>query len=350
MIDNNREIEKYYIAYVDLLGYKDFFENHADRVSDFLKTIQGAIETTKVTVSKTNLSTIMSTYADMDVKIKIFSDNILLCLKTGSEKVEIIRLLTFLALVADIQRSFISEYGLFLRGGVTIGEMFINESFVFGQGLIDSVSMEARANYPRIILSQQIVDFLFQRHYISDCEIQSCADISNKFQLEEKISDQEKTFFATHAPQISNELFSSQWKYALVIEDSDGENILNYLYNLNIKDMVCEAQWEGIMKLINIYFPQDYDTVISDGYNYAEMLQRHKENVKKKLLEYGNYDDIATSDIKSADVREHVFKKYLWVMKFHNFVAQKENLLECMINAQVNCDGRFMKMNLGALQ
>ena len=350
MIGATREIEKYYIAYVDLLGYKDFFENHADQVPDFLKTIQAAIETTKVNVSKTNLSTIMSTYADMDVKIKIFSDNILLCLKTGSAEVEIIRLLTFLALVADIQRSFISEYGLFLRGGVTIGEMFINDSFVFGQGLIDSVSMEARANHPRIILSQPIVDFLSRRHYISDCEIQSCTDISNKFQCEEKISAQEETFFATHAPQIFNELFSSQWKYALVIEDSDGENILNYLYNLNIKDMVCEAQWEGIMKLINIYFPQDYDTVISDGYNYAEMLQRHKENVKKKLLEYGNYDDIATSDIKSADVREHVFKKYLWVMKFHNFVAQKENLLECMINAQVNCDGRFMKMNLGALQ
>ena len=104
------------------------------------------------------------------------------------------------------------------------------------------------------------------------------------------------------------------------------------------------------MKFINIYFPQDYDTVISDGYNYAEMLQRHKENVKKKLLEYGIYDDIATSDIKSADLRERVFKKYLWVMKFHNFVAQKEKLLECTINAQVNCDGRFMKMNLGALQ
>ena len=57
--------------------------------------------------------------------------------------------------------------------------------------------------------------------------------VSNKFQLKEKISDQEKTFFATHAPQISNELYSSQWKYALVIEDSDGENILNYLYNFS---------------------------------------------------------------------------------------------------------------------
>ena len=35
MVDNTREIEKYYIAYVDLLGYKDFFENHADRVLIF---------------------------------------------------------------------------------------------------------------------------------------------------------------------------------------------------------------------------------------------------------------------------------------------------------------------------
>ena len=104
MIGAAREIEEYYIAYVDLLGYKNFFEKHADQVSDFLKTIQCAIEKTKGTVSKTNLSTIMSTYAEMEVKIKIFSDNILLCLKTGSEEVESIRLLTFLALIADIQR------------------------------------------------------------------------------------------------------------------------------------------------------------------------------------------------------------------------------------------------------
>ena len=49
---------------------------------------------------------------------------------------------------------------------------------------------------------------------------------------------------------------------------------------------------------------------------------------------------------RSAEVREKVLKKYLWVMKFHNFIAQKENILGCVINAQVNCDGRFMKMNV----
>lgn len=345
-----RELKRYYIAYVDMLGYKDFFQKHSEQIPQLLNSICAVISNTKDYIAKANQSQILHVYADMDISMKMYSDNILLCLEIGETQFEIVKLLTFLSIVADVQREFVVKHGLFLRGGVTIGEMSFNDDFVFGQGVIDGVEMEARANHPRIILSQPIVDFLFQRHYISDSEIQSCTDISNKFQCEEKISAQEETFFATHAPQISNELFSSQWKYALVIEDSDGENILNYLYNVNIKDMVCEAQWEGIMKLINIYFPQDYDTVISDGYNYAEMLQRHKENVKKKLLEYGNYDDIATSDIKSADVREHVFKKYLWVMKFHNFVAQKENLLECMINAQVNCDGRFMKMNLGALQ
>ena len=350
MVDNTRGIEEYYIAYVDLLGYKNFFEKHADRVYDFLKTIQVAIETTKGIVLKSNSSPILNKYADMDIKVKIFSDNILLCLKTENKQIEIIRLLTFLSLIADIQRSFITEYGLFLRGGVTIGEMSFNDDFVFGQGVIDGVEMEARAIYPRIILSRLIVDFLFQRHYISDYELQRCADVANKTQFRKQISLDEQAFLNANAPKISNELFSSKWKYNLVIEDADGANVLNYLYNLNSQTMLHEEQWQDVLKLVKAYFPQDYDIVVNDGYNYKDMLWCHKERVQEKLLEYGKYDDIETSDIKSADVRENVFKKYLWVMKIHNFIAQKEQLSDCVINAKVNCDGRFMKMNLSAEQ
>ena len=345
-----KELKRYYIAYVDMLGYKDFFQKHAEQIPQLLNSICSVISDTKDYIAKANQSQILHSYADMNIFMKMYSDNVLLCMEIGETQFEIVKLLTFLSIVADVQKEFVVKSGLFLRGGVTIGEMSFNDDFVFGQGVIDGVEMEEHAIYPRIILSKSIVGFLFQTHYISDSEMKSCIDIVNKAQSGNPISLEEQAFLNANAPKISNELFSSKWKYNLVIEDADGENVLNYLYNLNSQTMLREEQWQDVLKLLKAYFPQDYDIVVNDGYNYKDMLQCHKERVQEKLLEYGKYDDIETSDIKSAEMREKVFKKYLWVMKFHNFIAQKENFSEHMINAQVNCDARFMKMNLGAIQ
>ena len=344
------ELKRYYIAYMDMLGYKDFFQKHAEQIPQLLNSICAVISNTKDYIARANQSQILHSYADMDISMKMYSDNILLCLEIGETQFEIVKLLTFLSIVADVQREFVVKYGLFLRGGVTIGEMSFNEDFVFGQGVIDGVEMEARANYPRIMLSQSIVDILFQMHYISDSNMKSCVEIMNKSQSGDPISLEEQELLKAYAPQIYNELFSMRWKYNLVVEDADGANVLNYLYNLSPQMMISGECWQSVLKLLNIYFPQDYDMVVSDEYNYADMMQRHKEKVKEKLLIYGKYDDIETSDIKSAEMREKVFKKYLWVMKFHNFIAQKENLQEQMINAHVNCDGRFIKINLGVIQ
>ena len=340
------ELKRYYIAYMDILGYKDFFQKYPDLISQLLNSIYAAISSTKDCITKVNQSEFLRNYTGMSISVKMYSDNILLCVEADKTQFEIIKLLTFLSIVADVQREFVANYGLFLRGGVTIGEMSFNDDFVFGQGVIDGVEMEEHAIYPRIILSKSIVGFLFQTHYISDSEMKSCIDIVNKAQSGNPISLEEQAFLNANAPKISNELFSSKWKYNLVIEDADGENVLNYLYNLNSQTMLHEEQWQDVLKLLKAYFPQDYDIVVNDGYNYKDMLWCHKERVQEKLLEYGKYDDIETSDIKNADTREKVFKKYLWVMKFHNFIAQKEQISDCVINAKVNCDGRFMKMNL----
>ena len=340
------ELKRYYIAYVDLLGYKDFFQKHSDQVLTFLQTISSAVGDIKCSVASNNQAEILQLYGPMNIIVKIFSDNIILCLEIGEAKIEVIRLLTFLSLVADIQRTFIVKYGLFLRGGITCGDISINDDFVFGQGLIDAVEMEAKANYPRIVIARSIVEFLFQRHYISDSELQCCADLASKFQRETFLSHEEQALLEAYAPRVSNELFNSLWKYNLVIEDADGVSVLNYLYNLNAQTMVLEDQWNPLLTFLNNYFPHDYDMVISANYNAEESLQIHKEKVKEKLLEYGRYDDIMISDINGAEAREKVLKKYLWVMKFHNFIAKRENALECMINAQVNCDGRYMKMRV----
>jgi len=39
-------IKEYYIAYFDLLGYKEFFRNYPDKVENFLQVIYEAISLT----------------------------------------------------------------------------------------------------------------------------------------------------------------------------------------------------------------------------------------------------------------------------------------------------------------
>ena len=337
--DDPRKIEEYYIAYVDLLGYKDFFEKHADRVLYFLKTLEHAIANAKDYVSKINFSNIMLAHADMDIKYKIFSDNILLCLRTGNKQIEIIRLLTFLSLVADIQRSFATEYNLFLRGGITIGEMFINGDFVFGKGLIDVVEMESQAKYPRIIVSDTICEKVFKRHFIFDNELQRCLET---FQ-EKSISDDESRLLEEKQGLIQMEHFSSLWKYDLVIQDSDGTNILNYLYYVKLTDLIPENSLHSVIDFLKSNYKEDYSNIF-DCYDFEANLKLHKENIESKLVEYGNYEDIQNS--KDAELREKILKKYMWSVKFHNFISQRNNFPQYMIYPKANCDGIYMTMNI----
>lgn len=86
-----------------------------------MKDINEAIQNTKEYIEEVHASPIVGGLNQILIRTKVFSDNILLCLETGTTPLEYPRFLTFMAIVADIQRHFILQYDLFLRGGITIG-------------------------------------------------------------------------------------------------------------------------------------------------------------------------------------------------------------------------------------
>ena len=51
-------IKEYYIAYFDLLGYKEFFRNYPDKVENFLQVIYEAISLTTSYIQEVNSSPI----------------------------------------------------------------------------------------------------------------------------------------------------------------------------------------------------------------------------------------------------------------------------------------------------
>ena len=64
-------------------------------------------------------------------------------------------------------------------------------------------------------------------------------------------------------------------------------------------------------------------------------LSKHREQLIKKLTEYGTYNDIDISDKKSIETRHRIIKKYSWTLLQHNILCQKYNLSDYTINIPV---------------
>lgn len=345
-----KPIKKYYIAYFDLLGYKSFFEDHPDKVETFLTVIHEAIQNVKDYIEEVHDSPIVGGLSQMFIQTKVFSDNILLCLETGTTPLEYSRFLTFMAIVADIQRKFVLQYDLFLRGGITIGTISFNDDFIFGQGLIDAVALEEKAVYPRIIIGSTVMDYVLQTHFVKSEDLRRACEIENRAHAGERVTDEEFEFCNAILPAYNAEKFYLKWRDVLILKTFDDEIVLNYLYCFDMDQVVDQITMEQVLELVKTFFPDDYQRLGQGSLNQKQLLEQHRTHVIHKINEYGTYNDLDVSAIKEASKREHILKKYMWVVSFHNYVCMINNLPECMIKSCSACDIRFMRMTLGIIE
>ncbi|MDD2524575.1 MAG: hypothetical protein PHT81_07005, partial [Endomicrobiaceae bacterium] len=64
-------------------------------------------------------------------------------------------------IIGQIQLLFLSN-GILMRGGITIGNLYLNDIFVYGKGLSEAYFMESElAIYPRMILSSKLHKKIF---------------------------------------------------------------------------------------------------------------------------------------------------------------------------------------------
>ena len=342
-------IKEYYIAYFDLLGYKDFFRTYPERVGEFLQDIHDAVSNAKEYTQEIG-SSFVGKLGRLAIKTKIFSDNILLCLEVGEEKtaqIEYPRFLAFLAIVADIQRNFILNYGLFLRGGVTIGSLSFNDDFIFGQGLIDAVELEETAIYPRIILGKTVKSYVLQPHFVDQGDLNRACEIERRAHSGEYITDEDLAFCNSLMPAVEVEKFYLAWRNQLLFPESEGCLSLNYLYTSGINNTINQATIERLLEILKTLSPSDYQKVSNSSPDQIQQLERHTLRIIEKIKKFGKYDDldaVSEEGAKLAAIREHILKKYLWVMMFHNSICIKYDVPSCLIKSGSTCDIRFMRM------
>ena len=346
-MENNKpeELKEYYIAYFDILGYREYFKQQPDKIPSLLENIHDVISNSKKFIDMINNSPILNNIGAIEIKTKIFSDNILMCMEIHSGLMESLRLLTFLKIISDIQRSFILDYGLFVRGSIVKGRLSFNEFYVFGQGLIDAVEIEETAIYPRIIISEELVNYFLTNAFLREEEKRKLTDMISSLQQNEQIRDQEHNFNLEiqndiqlyNSLVIISKLLFFKWK--------DNNWILSYINMIEKPSIFQNIPTDKILDAIKIFSPTDYDnlSVSNQSYGIDDILEKHKKTVKNQLQKFGKNNDIETGDCKSAESREKILKKYIWVMTYHNLMCDLYDHPEHKILSRCNLDVRFLK-------
>ena len=145
--------ERHCVAYLDVLGAKKFMAENSDKFLNDLNSIYFDAVSDVIATGFVTGET---------VEVKIFSDNMLLAIKTGDNPEEAKGKITkILNVAANIYNNAL-WHGYLMRGAVTIGDFFQNDVFVYGKALVDAVSMEENiAIYPRIVVNE----LLYKTHW-----------------------------------------------------------------------------------------------------------------------------------------------------------------------------------------
>lgn len=161
----DRETSEYIVAYIDLLGIKSEMQNNINKQKIAMNKLYNlythSIENTRKTAWEEN----------KDIDFKIFSDNILISKKLSTDKNN--RKLEIRALIYCVAHFQIlaatDSVGWLVRGGISIGSLYIDDIMVWGQALLKSYYLENKvAIYPRIVLDDSVVDELMKTSELSD--------------------------------------------------------------------------------------------------------------------------------------------------------------------------------------
>ncbi|MDE6981475.1 MAG: hypothetical protein K2P60_08770, partial [Lachnospiraceae bacterium] len=158
----DRKTDTYIVAYIDLLG-----------VTNRIKAVDQQLAMNKLhNLYMFSVATIKQIQIEenKDITFKIFSDNIIIAKRLSSEVMQRRRDIRSLLMCAGhFQEQAASDsVGWLLRGGISVGQLFIDDVMVWGEALLKAYYLEDNiANYPRIIIDKKVVGEIAQDSQLS---------------------------------------------------------------------------------------------------------------------------------------------------------------------------------------
>jgi len=159
-----KKYTKCIVAFLDILGFKDIVNtSEYDKVYEILKSIYNkrdivlALGYAVGTEITDEFDVTMNRYNSllMKAKIKVMSDSIVIAVPDECPEA----LAVVINACTIIQENLYEcDLPILLRGGISEGDFYADNTFMFGKGLIKAyLAQENCAIYPRIIVSQDLV-------------------------------------------------------------------------------------------------------------------------------------------------------------------------------------------------
>lgn len=257
-------LRKSFCAYLDILGFSDkIIKNDIPFFNNYIFTLNSEL---KYLEKKHDLSN-KKGYKSFD--LKIFTDNFVFGQPWFDQYGES-ELGTLFQVLSHLQLTF-AKSDIFIRGAISMSELYMDNNMVIGPALIESYKLESeKAIYPRIIMSKDVIEVINKHiNYYSD----------------KKSSPQNKTFLV----------------------DIDGHHFINYLfilffdYNYTKKQVIKELiQHKNAIE--NNLKRHEHDFKLFDKFSWTAKYHNHFcENHFK--AEYPN------DDVTKIIIEENLFIK-----------------------------------------
>lgn len=152
----DREQKAYAVAYLDILGITNRIKSNKEAQLDALNTLHNLYTSI---IELTDPQKGIKKYEN--IQFKIFSDNIIIA-KQLSQEDKANDVVTLLSCVSNFLCSAVGDgVGWLVRGGITIGDFYIDDTIVWGPALLRAYELEDKiAIYPRIILDEIVTNVL----------------------------------------------------------------------------------------------------------------------------------------------------------------------------------------------
>lgn len=155
--DGKPHVQRSIVAFFDILGFSEELRRAEaeNRMDEYLQKIDSVL---RVTYEVSRDSTSDDYRERLSWEVKTFTDNIALGHPIGSSDEDVSGHTSegdygfVMGHVALLQLGLALE-GFFVRGGIAVGDLYMDDELVFGVGLLDAVEAEKSADTPRVVLN-----------------------------------------------------------------------------------------------------------------------------------------------------------------------------------------------------
>jgi hypothetical protein len=157
--------EKYVVAFIDILGFSNFIKEAEKRNSDENKQLRVLLKVLDENpVFKNELNENIFLPKDMGLICRQISDSFIITAPCSKSNDNVPTLLGVSIKAIQIYQALLS-IGLSVRGGIAVGNLFIEDDNIYGSAFLDAYETESiKAIYPRILLHHTAVKELNDLH------------------------------------------------------------------------------------------------------------------------------------------------------------------------------------------